>query len=185
MTFSPCSIEGLWKIDLAPRSDERGWLVRTFCEQAFAGQGLNVHWPQASSTRTRLRGTIRGMHWQAQPAPETKLLRCTRGSIWDVIVDVRPSSPTFGRWLAFELCEDSHRQLYIPAGCAHGFQALTDDVELNYLMSAPYEPSLARGVRWDDPTLAISWPLPPVLVSARDQSLPFLHEVEGNPTLPG
>jgi dTDP-4-dehydrorhamnose 3,5-epimerase len=184
MTFNPCPIPDLWKIDLSPRPDERGWLVRTFCEESFAGHGLNTRWPQASSTRTLSQGTIRGMHWQAHPAAEAKLLRCVRGAIWDVVVDLRPRSPSFGQWLAFNLSESIPSQLYIPHGCAHGFQSTTDDVELSYLMSAPYDPALARGFRWDDPALAIPWPLPPVLVSPRDRSLPLLAEALAEPMGP-
>jgi len=174
MTFHPCSIDGVWEIALEPRGDDRGWLVRTYCEEAFARQGLNVRWTQANTTRTRARGSIRGLHWQAEPQPEAKLVRCSRGVAWDVVVDVRPASPTFGKWVAFELSEERPVEIYIPVGCAHGFQCLTDDVELNYLMSAAYDPELARGLRWDDPTVDVRWPLAPTVISDRDRSLPFL-----------
>jgi dTDP-4-dehydrorhamnose 3,5-epimerase len=174
MTFTPCAIDGVWKIEMEPRGDDRGWFMRTFCEEAFLRHGLNVHWPQANTTRTRVRGAIRGMHWQAEPQPEAKLIRCSRGTAWDVVVDVRPGSPTFGQWVAFELSEEHPTEIYVPVGCAHGFQCLTDDVELNYLMSAPYVPGLARGLRWDDPTVGIRWPLPPTVMSDRDRSLPPL-----------
>lgn len=172
MTFHPCFIDGVWEIALEPRGDDRGWLVRTFCEEAFARRGLNVRWPQANTTRTRARGSIRGLHWQAEPQPEAKLVRCSRGVAWDVVVDVRPASPTFGKWVAFELSEERPVEIYIPAGCAHGFQCLTGDVELNYLMSAAYDPALARGLRWDDPTVDVRWPLEATVISDRDRSLP-------------
>lgn len=176
MTFQPTAIEGAWLITLEPRRDDRGWFARTFCEEAFAQHGLNTRWPQANTTRTRARGTLRGMHWQALPTPEIKLVRCSRGTVWDVVADVRPTSPTFGRWIAIELSEELPTQLYVPVGCAHGFQSLTDDAELNYLMSAPYVPGLARGFRWDDPDVAITWPLPVTALSDRDRALPTLAE---------
>lgn len=176
MNFHPSSIPGVWLMELQPRNDERGWFVRTYCEEAFARHGLKIHWPQANTTRTHARGAIRGMHWQAEPRPEAKLLRCSRGTVWDVVVDVRPDSPTFGRWASFELSEHRPAQLYIPEGCAHGFQCLSEDVELNYLMSAPYCPDLARGFRWNDPDVGIPWPLPVSVISERDRSLPWWTE---------
>jgi dTDP-4-dehydrorhamnose 3,5-epimerase len=176
MTFTPGTMEGLWRIVLEPRHDARGWFARTFCEAEFGAHGLNLRWPQANTTRTRVRGSIRGLHWQAEPHPEIKVVRCSRGAVWDVVVDVRPQSPTCGRWEAFELSEENGVQLYIPAGFAHGFQTLTDDAELNYLMSESYRPELARGVRWDDPDLRVSWPLPDPILSDRDRALPRLSE---------
>ncbi len=154
--------------------DERGFFVRTWCEQEFAAHGLNVRWPQGNLTRTLRRGMIRGLHWQAEPKPETKLVRCAAGAIWDVVVDVRRESPTFGRWEAFELTAENDRQLYIPAGIAHGFQNLIDGSEVSYLMSEFYDPALARGARWNDPEIGIHWPVPEPLVSERDAGLPAL-----------
>ena len=126
---------------------------------------------------TRHRGMIRGMHYQADPKPEIKLIRCSAGAIFDVLVDVRPDSPTYGKWEGFELSGQNHRMLYVPGGFAHGFQCLTDNCEVFYQMSEFYHPDLARGVRWSDPKIAISWPLPGAGVSERDKALPFLcHE---------
>lgn len=179
MRFTPASLPGVWIIDLEPRSDERGWFSRTWCEQEFAGHRLNTHWPQGNLTHTRMAGTIRGLHWQAEPLPEIKLIRCSSGAIWDVVVDVRPDSPTFGRWAAWDLTGENNRQLYVPAGFAHGFQTLTDNAEVTYLMSAPYQPELARGCRWDDPELAISWPRSLSMISERDRNLPVLSLAKG------
>lgn len=120
---------------------------------------------------------IRGLHWQADPSPEIKLVRCSRGAIWDVLVDVRKSSPAFGTWQSFELSADNHRQLYVPAGVAHGFQCLENGSEVSYLMGGVYVPNLARGLRWNDPTVGIEWPIPTPKMSQRDRELPILEAV--------
>lgn len=172
MKFHSTQLPGVRRIELEARTDERGFFARTFCEQEFGGQGLNTHWPQANLTRTLRRGMVRGLHWQAAPKPEIKLIRCSAGAIWDVVVDVRPDSPTFGRWESFKLTSDALWQLYVPAGFAHGFQCLADGSEVSYLMSDSYAPELARGIRWNDPTLAIPWPIDNALVSDRDAGLP-------------
>jgi dTDP-4-dehydrorhamnose 3,5-epimerase len=176
MKFIPTTLAGAVLIELEPRGDDRGWFARTWCDREFAAQNLNTRWPQGNQTRTLRRGTIRGMHWQAEPHPEIKLIRCTAGAIWDVVVDVRSQSPTFGRWESFELTADNFRQLYVPAGFAHGFQCLQDGSEVSYLMSDYYVADLARGFRWDDPQVAIPWPLPELaFVSERDRTLPLLQ----------
>ncbi|MBP8260829.1 MAG: dTDP-4-dehydrorhamnose 3,5-epimerase [Verrucomicrobia bacterium] len=177
MKFHPATLPGLWRIELEPRSDERGFLARTYCEQEFAVRGLNTRWPQANMTLTRQRGFIRGLHFQADPYPETKLIRCSSGAIYDVLVDLRPDSPAFGRWEAFELSAASLCQLYVPAGLAHGFQCLTDSCEVQYLMSEFYHPESARGVRWNDPALQIPWPIPGPFLSERDRQWPLLSEL--------
>jgi dTDP-4-dehydrorhamnose 3,5-epimerase len=169
MKFHPTRLPGVWRIELEPRGDERGYLARTFCEREFAAQGLNTRWPQCSITRTRRRGTIRGLHYQSEPHPEIKLVRCAAGRIFDVVVEVRT-----GRWEAFELNGDAPSQLYVPAGFAHGFQCLTDNCELHYQMSDFYVPELQRGIRWNDPKLAIPWPVAEVELSERDRNLPLL-----------
>jgi len=179
MRFHPVrALPGAWLIDLEKRGDERGFLARTFCAEEFAAHGLCTHWPQCNLTLTRQRGAIRGLHFQAEPQPEIKLIRCTAGVIWDVALDLRPGSPSRGQWQAFELDADTGRALYLPAGFAHGFQCLTDDCQVFYHMSAAYAPALARGVRWDDPSLAISWPLPAALVSEKDRALPLCAELD-------
>ncbi len=178
MKFTPAAVlSGVWIIDLEPREDERGFLARTFCEEEFAAHGLVTRWPQCNLTLTRHRGTVRGMHFQAEPQPEIKLIRCAAGAIHDVLVDVRPGSKTFGRWEAFELSARNRRQLYVPGGFAHGFQCLAEDCEVFYQMSAAYVPALARGLRHDDPSVDIQWPLPVVQVSERDRLLPLLSEL--------
>lgn len=176
MQFHPCRLPGLTRIEPERRTDERGWLARTFCADEFTRAGLNTVWPQANAVQTLRRGTLRGLHWQTEPHPEIKLIRCTRGRVWDVVVDVRPDSPTFGQWEAFDLTPENGTQVYVPAGFAHGFQCLTDDVEMTYLMSDVYVAGLARGVRWDDPQLAIPWPVTDPILSTRDRGLPTLAE---------
>ena len=177
MKFSRTSLPGLWLIELELREDERGFLARTFCEHEFAQQGLNTHWPQCNLTLTKKRGMIRGMHFQAEPKPEIKLIRCAAGKIFDVLVDVRRDSPTFGKWEGFELSAENRRQLYVPGGFAHGFQCLTDNCEVFYQMSEFYVPELARGLRWDDATVAIHWPMPDPFISERDRNLPELTKL--------
>lgn len=170
MKFHATALPGVWRVELELREDERGFLARTFCAQEFAARGLNTRWPQCNLTLTLRRGMIRGLHYQAEPQPETKLIRCAAGAIWDVVVDVRPDSPTFRKWEAFELSAKNPCQLYVPGGFAHGFQCLTDACEVFYQMSDSYAPELARGVRWNDPALQIPWPVAEQIVSARDQS---------------
>lgn len=176
MKFTRTELDGVWIVDLEARSDERGFFARTYCAEEFAAHGLHTAWPQCNLSRNTHRGTLRGLHYQAEPHPEIKLVRCTAGAIFDVVVDIRPDSPTFGRWLGLELTAATGRALYIPAGFAHGFQALTDNADVSYLMGAPYLPQLARGLRWNDPALAIDWPLPPQAISPADQSHPLLTE---------
>jgi dTDP-4-dehydrorhamnose 3,5-epimerase len=176
--FSPTKLAGLWLIELELREDERGFLARTYCDREFAAHGLNTRWPQCNLTLTRQRGMIRGMHFQAEPKPEIKLIRCAVGAIFDVLVDVRRDSPTFGKWEAFELTAQNRRMLYVPGGFAHGFQCLADHSEVFYQMSEFYHPELARGVRFDDPAIGIHWPITPPVASARDRNLPLLAELK-------
>jgi dTDP-4-dehydrorhamnose 3,5-epimerase len=177
MKFSPATLAGLWLIELELREDERGFLARTYCEDEFARHGLNTRWPQCNLTLTKKRGTVRGMHFQADPRPEIKLIRCAAGSIFDVLVDVRRHSPTFGKWEGFELSAENRRQLYLPGGFAHGFQCLADYCEVFYQMSEFYVPELARGLCWNDPAVGIRWPLPDAFVSERDRNLPALEKL--------
>ena len=177
MMFKACKLAGVFQIDPVVRQDRRGFLMRTWCEREFSTQNLNTRWPQGNLTQTLGKGSIRGLHWQAEPHPEIKLIRCSSGAIWDVLVDVRRHSPTFGCWEAFELRAESLQQLYVPAGIAHGFQTLTEVAEVSYLMSDFYVAELARGVRWNDPRLGIPWPMPAVNLSERDQQLPLLSEL--------
>ncbi|MDE2580780.1 MAG: dTDP-4-dehydrorhamnose 3,5-epimerase family protein [Rhodospirillales bacterium] len=172
MRFEPTGIDQLTVIVIERSADPRGTFGRTFCREAFAAAGLEADFVQASTSVTLRRGTIRGMHFQRPPAAETKLVRCVRGAIHDVVADLRPHSPTFLRWQAFRLGALEDRMLYIPPGCAHGFQTLCDDCEVLYQMSVPYTPGAADGFRFDDPACAISWPLPPEMISPNDLAWP-------------
>jgi dTDP-4-dehydrorhamnose 3,5-epimerase len=172
MQFHPTTLTDAWLIEPQSARDERGAFTRTFCTREFAAHGLETNFPQHSVSKTTKKGTVRGMHFQRDPHGEVKLVRCTRGMIFDVIVDVRPHSPTFCRWQAFELDEDGGHQLYVPKGFAHGYQTLTDDVEVSYLISAFYMPEAAAGFRHDDPAIQVRWPLPISLISDKDRSWP-------------
>jgi dTDP-4-dehydrorhamnose 3,5-epimerase len=166
------SLDGVWKIPLRRTRDERGWFVRTFDAAAFAALGLTTAWPEHGEAYNERAATLRGLHFQRGPHGETKLIRCTRGAVHDVLVDVRPDSATYGRWEAFELSEDGEFALYAPPGFAHGYQALRDGSALHYLISTPYAPDAAAGFRYDSPQLAIPWPLAPSVISERDRALP-------------
>jgi len=170
MKFQPLGLEGGFLIEIEPRTDDRGLFARTFCRDEFRAQGLCDSFVQCNTSYNPRRGTLRGMHFQAAPREEIKLVRCTRGAILDVVVDLRPASATRCRWQAVELSADNRRALYIPAGFGHGFQTLTDDAEVFYQMSEAYVPELARGVRWNDPAFGIVWPVDPPVLSGRDAS---------------
>jgi len=170
--FSPTALAGACIIDIEPVPDERGFFARSWCREEFARHGLNPDLAQCSISFNKKRGTLRGMHYQAEPHEETKVVRCTRGAIYDVIVDLRPASPTFRKWIAVELSADNRRMLYIPAGLAHGFQSLTDDTEVFYQISAPYHPESARGARWNDPAFGIEWPVAERVISDKDRQYP-------------
>jgi dTDP-4-dehydrorhamnose 3,5-epimerase len=174
MKCEPTEIADAWLIAFEPAHDTRGFFVRTFCQKEFAARDLCTSFPQHSLSHSTATGTLRGMHFQTAPHAEIKLVRCTKGAIWDVIVDLRPGSPTFRRWQGFRLDPDNRLQLYIPKGLAHGFQTLLPETEVSYLISEWYEPTAASGVRYDDPALKIRWPLPPVQLSAKDQTWPLL-----------
>ena len=172
MQFHPTPLPGAWRIQLEPARDSRGYFARTFCVDEFAAQGLETSFPQHSISYSAHKGTLRGMHYQREPDSEVKVVRCLKGSIWDVIIDIRPNSSTFCQWLKFELSSEVGDQLYIPAGFAHGFQTLCDDVVVNYLISVPYAPQSACGVRYDDQTFGINWPLPVTEISPKDAHWP-------------
>jgi dTDP-4-dehydrorhamnose 3,5-epimerase len=176
MVFKELPLRGAFVIEIEPREDERGFFARTFCSQEFAAHGLETRISQCSISSNARRGTLRGMHWQADPNGEEKLVRCTRGALYDVIVDLRRDSPARGRWAALELSQDNHRMLYIPKGFAHGFQTLEDNTEVFYQISVAYQPDAARGIRWDDPTIAIDWPdVSERIISERDRNLPLFE----------
>lgn len=172
LRFVPTELAGAWLIDLDPAYDSRGFFSRVFCAKEFSAHGLNASFVQHSVSFSALRGTLRGMHFQKPPHGEVKVVECVRGAIWDVIIDLRPQSPTFGRWKGVDLNAENRRQLYIPEGFAHGFVTLSDDTEVRYLISAFYEPSAASGFRHDDPAFAIPWPVPIAAISDKDRSWP-------------
>ena len=172
MLFQTTTLEGAWLIQLEPARDSRGFFARTFCVEDFAAHGLETSYPQHSISFSEQKGTLRGMHYQREPHNEVKLVRCIKGAIWDVIIDIRPNSRTYRRWQAFELSESNGTQLYIPKGFAHGFQTLRANVEVNYLISEPYTATAALGIRYDDPAFAISWPLPIDRISDKDAHWP-------------
>lgn len=172
MRFLDTNLDGAWLVELEPVRDERGFFSRSFCVKQFAVHGLETNFVQHSLSYSAVRGTLRGMHFQAAPHSEVKVVNCVKGAIWDVIIDIRPHSPAYGRWQGFELTAENYRQLYIPAGFAHGFQTLSDDTEVRYLISAFYEPSAACGLRHDDPSFKIRWPLPVTNLSGKDRAWP-------------
>lgn len=162
-------LNGLFEIRTTKVGDARGQFSRLFCETDFANIRPHLHFTQINLSETRQRGSIRGMHYQTPPAAEAKLIRCLRGKVFDVAVDVRAGSPTFLRWHALELSDDNDCAVFIPEGFAHGFQALTDDVQLLYLHTAPWTPACEAGLRHDDPRLGIAWPLPVGMISDKDR----------------
>jgi dTDP-4-dehydrorhamnose 3,5-epimerase len=168
----PTSLPGAFIIDIERREDDRGFFARTWCRREFAEKGLSVDLAQCNTSYNRRRGTLRGMHWQAAPNAEVKLIRCTRGAIWDAIVDLRPDSPTYLNHVGVELTADSRRALYVPEGMAHGFVTLEDDSEVFYQMSEFYEPTAARGARWNDPAFGIPWPVTDPVLHPRDAAYP-------------
>jgi dTDP-4-dehydrorhamnose 3,5-epimerase len=172
MRFSEASLPGVWTIELEQLGDERGWFARTFDVEDFRARGLNPTIVQCNASFNAERGTLRGMHYQAAPHGESKLVRCVRGAIYDVAVDLRPDSPTYCRWFGVELNADSPMMLYLPEGIAHGFQTLSDDCEVLYQMGHEYVPASQRGVRWDDLSFAIDWPAAVVAISEKDRSYP-------------
>jgi dTDP-4-dehydrorhamnose 3,5-epimerase len=170
MRFRELDLSGVFVIDPERHTDVRGFFARTFCHDEFASHGLVADFVQCNTSFNVRRGTLRGMHRQLAPHEEIKLVRCTRGAILDVVVDLRPESPTFCQWRGIELTADNGRALYIPGAFAHGFQTLTDDSEVFYQMGARYHPESAIGLRWDDPAFGIDWPIRPPLLSGRDAS---------------
>jgi len=173
MKATPAGLDGSYLIDPDLIEDERGFFARIWDVELFRELGHDIQNMQTNVSYNRRRGTTRGLHWQVEPYGESKFLRCTRGAVFDVAVDVRPGSATYGRWQGHIIDADSHRLVFIPAGCAHGYQALEDDSEVSYQVSHPYVPGAERGLRWDDPALGIQWPITDeVIVSAKDGAWP-------------
>lgn len=172
MVLCELPIRGAFIIRPEPQTDSRGFFARYWCKREFTAHGLNGDIVQCSIAFNRKRGTVRGLHYQAPPHAEVKLVRCTAGGIYDVLVDLRPGSDTYGKWFATDLTSRNHLMLYIPEEVAHGYQTLMDDTEVSYQMSAFHEPSAACGIRYDDPSIGAPWPLPVTIVSARDKAWP-------------
>jgi dTDP-4-dehydrorhamnose 3,5-epimerase len=181
MKFSKTRLADAVLIDPDRHADERGFFARVFCADEFAAAGLVTAFPQANHSHNPRRGTLRGMHFQRAPHREAKLVRCVRGAIHDVIVDLRPGSPSYGRWQGFDLTAANGRMLYVPAGFAHGLQTLEDDTDVTYLVSHRYTPGAEGGLRWDDPSLGIAWPLPVAVISAKDAAWPDVDLTHGVP----
>ena len=184
MIFRTTPLAGAFVVELDPRVDERGLFARSFCEREFAEHGLATRFPQGNVSWSSRSGTLRGLHWQAAPHAEAKLVRCTAGAVHDVIVDLRRGSPTCLRWFGVELSARNRRALYVPEGFAHGFLTLADESEVSYWMSQSHAPEAARGLRFDDPRLAIAWPARPGVISARDLGYPDFEAglLYGDPT---
>jgi len=174
MRFTKTAIPDVRVIDIETHADQRGFFARTMCVDEFAKEGLVDQFVQVNMSYSAHKGTLRGLHFQRAPYVEAKLIRCTRGAIWDVIVDLRGGSPTYLQHYGVELTAESRRQLYVPPGLAHSFVTLTDDVEVTYPLSAPYRPMAEDGVRYDDPLLNINWPIEVTSISQKDSAWPLL-----------
>ena len=176
MKFSPATLDGVYTIDLEPVTDDRGWFARTFSKDEFERIHHNKEWVQMNHSFTTAKGTIRGMHYQLPPFREIKMVRCVAGAVFDVIIDIRKGSKTFLQWMGVELTAANKKMLYIPEGFAHGFQTLTDNCELLYHHSEFYKPGAESGIRYDDPLVNISWPMPLTVISDRDRTHVLLNE---------
>ncbi len=178
MIFSETALKGAYVIDIEPRTDSRGFFARAFCQSEFAEHGLKPLIAQANLAFNHYKGTLRGMHFQYPPAAETKIVRCTRGAILDIIVDLRPESPTYLEHISVELTEDNHRTIYVPERFAHGYQVLCDSTETSYQVGEFYTPGSEGGLLYSDARLKLSWPLPVSMISEKDQSWPMLADQE-------
>lgn len=172
MIFNETPVQGAYVIELEKRGDDRGFFARAFCQKEFADHGLTSEFVQVNNSLSAISGTLRGMHYQLPPAAETKLVRCIRGSLYDVVLDLREGSSTFGQSYGAELSAENRTMMYVPKGCAHGFVTLSEDTEAFYFVDTFYAPDLERGVRWNDPAFSIHWPVDPALISDKDRKHP-------------
>jgi len=172
MRFSPTKLADAVVVELEQHRDERGFFARTYCEREFSEHGLPTHFPQCNLSRNDRAGTLRGMHFNVPPYGEAKLVRCTRGAIYDVIIDLRPGSPTYAEWVGVELSADAGLALFVPPGFAHGFLTLAEATDVFYHMGAFFQPEAARGLRYDDPAFSVRWPRGVAVISERDASYP-------------
>ena len=175
MKFNPTKIPGVFLIELEKRGDDRGFFARLFCEREFRQHGLNPRVVQMNNSVSRDRGTLRGIHYQLAPKAEDKTFRCVRGALFDVVIDLRPQSPTFLQHFATELTAENRLMVHVPQGCANSFLTLADDTEIIYLTSQFYSPEHERGIRYNDPKLGIRWPMEPAVISDKDRSHPDFH----------
>lgn len=185
MNFSKTPLEGIVLVEPERLEDTRGHFARTWCMREFAENNIAADFVQCSTSFNKIRGTLRGLHFQSLPYAEAKLVRCTRGRLWDVVVDIRSHSPTKGAWWGVELSASGGEMIFIAEGFAHGFQTLEDDTEIFYQITAEYRPEAGRGIRWNDPDIGIEWPIsPPTAISDRDRQLPHLRNLEESPAPP-
>lgn len=184
MNFTPIFLDGAYLVGLDARGDDRGFFARAFCEREFGAHGLATRFVQVNNSFSARKGTLRGLHYQLAPDAETKMVRCIRGSIYDVILDLRPGSPTFGRSFGAELSAANRLMMYVPKGFAHGFVSLCDDCEMFYFVDAFYAPGSERIVRWNDPKFAIPWPVAPAVISDKDAQAPDFDPVWHAPGAP-
>jgi dTDP-4-dehydrorhamnose 3,5-epimerase len=174
MVFTETKLKGAFIINLTRLEDERGFFARTFCQNEFKEHGLNIQIAQANISYNKRRGTFRGMHMQLPPYEESKLIKCARGTIYDVIVDMRVSSDTYKQWIGVELTAENHQMLYVPEGFAHGFMTLKNDTEVTYQMNQFYAPASEKGFRWNDPAFGIVWPIQPIIMAEKDKNFPLI-----------
>lgn len=172
MIFKETKLKGAYVIDIEKLNDERGFFARAWCQKEFIDNGLESNLAQVNVSYNKVKGTLRGMHYQIAPYQEVKIVRCTKGAIYDVIIDLRAESPTFKKWIGVELTSDNYRLLYVPEDFGHGFQTLVDNTEITYQVSQFYSPGAERGIRWNDPVLEIDWPLKPSMISDKDKNWP-------------
>lgn len=172
MLFTETTLKGAYVIDLDKKGDDRGFFARFYCTKEFKDKGLDDNFVQVNNSLSAYKGTLRGMHYQLHPKAESKLVRCIKGALFDVIIDLRKDSPTFGQWYGSELTAENRRMMYVPKGFGHGFITLTDDTEALYLVSEFYAPEYERGIRWNDPRFNIAWPIAPTIVSPKDTQHP-------------
>ncbi len=173
MLFHPTKLPGAYLIDLERKGDERGFFARFFCTKEFGNQQLETNFIQVNNSLSAKKGTLRGIHYQLEPKSEVKIVRCIKGALFDVIVDLRPKSETFGQWFGAELSAENRRMMYVPRGFGHAFLTLEDDTEALYMVSEAYSPEYERGLRWDDPRFNIEWPITPEVISDKDKSHPL------------
>ena len=178
MIFTKTNLEGAYVIDIEKKEDDRGFFARTFCAQEFLSNELDSTFVQANTSFNYKKGTLRGMHFQKSPYEEDKLVRCTKGSIFDVIIDIRKDSPTYKKWFGVELSEENRKSLFVPKGFAHGYLTLEDNSEVTYLVTEFYTPEADSGIKFDDPAFNIEWPMTPVVISEKDSNHPDYKETE-------